>query len=231
MESLSLLKAEPELAAGLAASQRRTAEEGLQVPVVRLPPGPWQPPGEARAEGLGYLLCAGTLFRRLTIEGGSSVELLGPGDCLLPWREETASFSTAEWQVVEHARLAILDLRPGSLLSRWPAIAATIAARAIDRSRALALQTAIMSVVGTEERLSALLWALAERWGIVSGEGTELKLDISQGVLAEMVGARRPTVSQALRRLCESGALGMPEPGRWVLHGEPPALGSEASAN
>jgi CRP/FNR family cyclic AMP-dependent transcriptional regulator len=227
METMSLLDAEPDLGVGLDERQRGAAERGLQVPVIRLLPGPWEPPREDNGGGLGYVVRSGMLLRRVTIDGGRSVELLGVGDFLFPWREEAASFSRAEWQVVDHARLAVLDLRPGSALSHWPSIGAEIAGRAIDRSRALALQSAIMSVVGIEERLNALLWALAERWGRTVTGGAELEVNVPQGVLAEMVGARRPTVSQALGALCDRGMVVSSRPGHWLLRGEPPVLATE----
>ncbi len=169
------------------------------------------------------------LLRRVAIEGGRSVELLAAGDCLLPWREEPASFSQAQWQVIDRAKLAVLDLRPGSTLSRWPAIAATIAGRAVDRSRRLALQSAIMSIVGIEDRLHALLWSLAERWGELAPGGTLLELNVSQAVLAEMVGARRPTVSLALGGLAERGLVDAQGQGVWLLRGSPPAPAEEPS--
>lgn len=228
MESISLLEAEPALAGGLGGDRREAAETGIQVPVMRLRPGPWTPPRDGE-DGLAYLISAGMLLRRVRIQGGRSVELLSTGDCLLPWREESASFSRAEWEVVEHSRLAVLDLRAGTSLSRWPMVAALIAGRAIDRSRALALQSAIMSIVGVEERLHALVWALAERWGEMAPDGAEVEVNVPQSVLAEMVGARRPTVSQALGSLCERGLLSSPRPGRWLLEGEPPAPAAEES--
>ena len=194
-----------------------------QLPEVSLGAGPWELPEEGSDE-LGYLVVAGMLLRRVTLHGGRSVELLGVGDVLLPWREERASFSRSEWEVVGHVRLAVLDLRPGSSLTQSPSSVATIVARAIDRSRALALQSAIMSIVGIEERLRALLWAFAERWGQVIPGGVEIEVKVPQAVLAEMVGARRPTVSLALGSLNDRGLLSAPEPGRWILKGEPPAL-------
>ena len=200
-----------------------SARNGIdgQLPEIGLEPGRWQLP-EGGSDELGYLVISGMLLRRLTLEGGNSVELLGVGDLLLPWREERASFSRSEWQVVNRTRLAILDFRAGSSLSHSPPAAAAIAARAIDRSRALALQSAIMSIVGIEERLWALLWTLAERWGTMVSGGAEVRVNVPQSVLAEMVGARRPTVSLALGSLSGRGRLVAPEPGRWVLRGEPP---------
>lgn len=222
MESVALLEAEPSLGADLGPRERRQAERAVRAPALRLEAGRWRPP-EREAAGIGYLLWDGMLLRRVLIEGGSSVELLGPGDCLLPWQEEGTSFARAEWEALEASRVAVVDLRQGSALARWPAIAAAILGRSVGRSRALAVQAAVMSMVGTEERLQTLLWALAERWGRAVPGGIELEVAVPQAVLAEMVGARRQTVSSALGELRRRGALAMPEPGRWLLLDEPPA--------
>lgn len=215
-----MLEADPGLVAGLD-GQRQAAARDLQLPLLRLEPGCWAPADGD--DGIGYMVRSGMLLRRVRIEGGRSAELLGPGDCLFPRREEPISFSLPEWHVVDRAGLVVLDMRPGSPLSRWPAVGTEIAGRAIDRTRALALQTAIMSIVGTEERLNALLWALAERWGRLVPGGAELEINVPQSVLAEMVGARRPTVSQALGGLSARGLLSSSAPGQWLLQGDPPA--------
>ena len=222
MDSVALLEAEPSLGAALEPRERRRAERAVRAPALRLESGRWQPP-EREAAAIGYLLWDGMLLRRVLIEGGSSVELLGPGDCLLPWQEEDTSFARAEWEVLESSHLAVVDFRQGSALSRWPMIAAAILERSISRSRALAVQAAVMSMVGTEERLQTLLWSLAERWGRAAPGGIELEVGVPQTVLAEMVGARRQTVNTALGELLRRGALAIPEPGRWLLLDEPPA--------
>lgn len=201
---------------------KRSGNGSQRLPEMTLDPGPWTLP-EPTSDELAYMVVTGMLLRRVRIEGGSSVELVGKGDLLLPWHGELASFSQSEWEVVDRTRLAVLDLRPGSPLTRTTDLAATIAGRAIDRSHWLALQSAIMSIVGIEERLRALLWALAERWGRKVPGGAEIEVNVPQSVLAEMVGARRPTVSLALGTLTERGVLAASEPGRWVLSGDPPA--------
>jgi CRP/FNR family transcriptional regulator, cyclic AMP receptor protein len=152
------------------------------------------------------------------------VELLSVGDVLFPWREDRASFSCAEFEVIDRTHLQLLDLRHGSPLSRSQTATAAIAGKAIDRARALGLQSAIMSIVGVEERLRALLWTFAERWGSVVPGGVEVEVHLPQAVLAEMVGARRPTVSLALGSLRERGKLVTLEPGHWVLRGDPPTI-------
>jgi len=202
---------------------KKNGSGASRLPEMTLDPGPWQLPQPPSSE-LAYMVVAGMLLRRVTVEGGRSVELLGKGDLLLPWHGEPASFCRSEWEVVDRSRLAVLDLRPGSPLSRTTDLATTIVPRAIERARWLALQSAIMSIVGIEERLRALLWALAERWGKPVPGGAEIEVNVPQSVLAEMVGARRPTVSLALGALTERGLLLTSEPGRWVLSGEPPKV-------
>jgi len=192
------------------------------LPTIALDPGPWQPPRAAARRRTGYLVVSGMLLRRVLVGEGRSVELLGGDDLLLPARDEPASFTRVEWEVVNPSTLAVLDLRSSSPLARRPGATSAIVNRAIDRSRFLAMQAAIMSIVGIEERLWILLWALAERWGRPVPGGAEIHLDVPQGILAEMVGARRPTVSQALGELCDRGLLESLGTGRWVLRGEPP---------
>jgi hypothetical protein len=93
---------------------------GVKLPEIGLEPGPWDLP-EGGSDELGYLVASGMMLRRMMLEGGRSVELLGIGDLLLPWREERASFSQSEWEVVDPTRLTVLDLRAGSPLSHSPA--------------------------------------------------------------------------------------------------------------
>jgi hypothetical protein len=227
MELVSLLAEEPELGVGLSPERRRAAEHRLNVPSISLPRGPWRPANGAKVEDIAYLVTHGLLLRRVLVPGGRSLELLAKGDCLLPGREEPTSFSISEWTVSEPAGLAVLDMRRGSPLANWSALISMIAARSIERSRRMAMQAAIMSIVGVEERLHALLWGLAERWGKECAEGTELEIHVPQHALAEMVGARRPTVSQALGSLAARGVLEPRGPGRWLLKsGVPSPIGA-----
>lgn len=222
METVSVLRADPGLAGAMSEPDRAAAERLLQAPMLTLTDGTVPPVPRSTTV---LLLTDGMLVRRVTLGKGRSAELLARGDVLFPAREEAASFVRSEWETVEPVRLAAIDLSAGAAIWRWPQICTGIATRAIDRSRAWAVQAAIMSIVGVEERLHLLLWALSERWGRVTGAGVSLDLRVHQQVLAEMVGARRPTVSMALGRLCKRGLLENPEPGRWILKGSPPELG------
>jgi CRP/FNR family transcriptional regulator, cyclic AMP receptor protein len=219
MKTVSLLRADPGLADGMPEGMREAAEGILRAPLVAVA-DEGAPPKLRGTTAL--LITEGMLLRRLILGKGRSVELLARGDVLFPGLEDAASFVTPSWKVVDPVRVAAIDLSVGAPIWRWPRICTALTMRALERSRTLAVQAAIMSVVGVEERLHLLLWTLAERWGRVTPEGVVLDLKLHQQVLAEMVGARRPTVSMALGRLCDRGLLTSPDPGCWVLNGPPP---------
>jgi CRP/FNR family transcriptional regulator, cyclic AMP receptor protein len=62
------------------------------------------------------------------------------------------------------------------------------------------------------------LWHLADRFGRVTSRGCELVLaGLTHEALAVMLGARRPTVTSALRRLGERGLLRQERRGAWLL--------------
>ena len=66
-----------------------------------------------------------------------------------------------------------------------------------------------------------LLWHLADRWGRVRSEGVLLPLRLTHSVLADLVAARRPTVTTALAELGRQELVEPQTPG-WLLRGEPP---------
>jgi hypothetical protein len=67
-----------------------------------------------------------------------------------------------------------------------------------------------------DDRLLAMMWLLAESWGRVTASGTLLPLQLTHSALGGLVGARRPTVTLALRGLTESGAV-LRQPDGWLL--------------
>jgi DNA-binding IclR family transcriptional regulator len=71
-------------------------------------------------------------------------------------------------------------------------------------------------------RLLVILWYYADRWGRVTPEGVLLPLRMTHGLLARVVGARRPSVSTALGRLQERGLVERTDNGQWLLLGPPP---------
>ncbi len=57
-----------------------------------------------------------------------------------------------------------------------------------------------------------LLWHLADRWGRVRSEGVVLPLRLTHSVLADLVAARRPTVTTSLSELARQELVEPTEP-------------------
>jgi CRP/FNR family transcriptional regulator, cyclic AMP receptor protein len=220
---IQLLEFDPELAEGLTAEERTIAARALPVPVAGLRKGPWRPNGGPPDPGqLGYLIVGGLLVRRIEVGQGSSIELLGEGELLRPWQEDTSSFCRSSWEVVEPTSLARLGAELSPSLSRWPVLISNLFARGIRRSRALAADVAAANIIGLEERLLTALWQLAETWGETRADGVHLSIRLPHRLLAELVGARRPSITTALTELKRSDRLGCGANGHWVLRGDPP---------
>jgi hypothetical protein len=218
--TLRLLEVEPELGDALEAGARETLAR-VAVPSLHLWPGRWDPPRGAEAGAIGLLLVDGLVLRRLRFGPTHSTELLGPGDLLRPWLEDhdgiVAAFAT--WEVLEPTRLAILAGPSSSAICEFPSVVAELLDRSLGRARRQGVVAAIACVTRVESRLMLTFGYLAERFGRVTSQGVAIDLDLTHATLAELIGARRPTVTTALGELRKRGLVEKPEPqrSRWLL--------------
>ncbi len=194
-------------------------------PELRVEPGSWEVESSHAPDGtIGLLVLSGLMIRRVGIDGRTGAELLGEGDLLRPWQVElddsTLRLSTS-WSVVEPTRLAVLDEPFMARLARYPELVGALLGLAIERSRNFAVQLAIIHQARVDIRLRMLLWHFASRWGRVRPDGTVLPLRLTHAVLADLVAARRPTVTSALSRLGKLGLVRF-DGEVWVLSGGPP---------
>jgi DNA-binding transcriptional ArsR family regulator len=191
-----------------------------------LAPGPWDPGTIAsdRRGPLGVIVLEGLLIRELSVAGGTAIELFGPSDVVNPWAHEDPVMLPVNpaWSVIEATRIALLEPRTTSQLATWPAVLAAIVRRAGARAERLAVHQAIAHLPRVEQRLLTALWYVAERWGRMTGNGVSVILPLSHSGLGQLVGARRPTVSLALKELDSQGLLHRRDDGSWLLPGRPP---------
>lgn len=219
-----LLDEDPELATAVPAERRQLAEAECIAPVLALPRGPWRGQERLEADGFGLLVLSGVLIRRVGIDGRYGAELLGEGDLLRPWQGDgphSSVLRVTDWRLLTAVRMAVLDGRVMRRMARHPELAAALVERALRRSRKLAANMAIVQHARVDVRLEMMLWLLADRWGTVGPDGVRLRLPLTQEVLAELIAARRPTVSTALAQLARGGRITATAQG-WLLHGEPP---------
>ena len=220
-----VLREDPELAEAIPVGRRRqaidecTATE-LYLPAGRTPRGA----GALMGTALGMLVLEGLLIRRVGIDGRFGAELLGEGDLLRPSQGEFDSpllpLETG-WVVPEPARLAVLDEEFVQRLAQYPELAPAIVARAMQRARNLAVNMAIVHQARVDVRLEMLLWHLAGRWGRVRSDATVVPLRLTHTLLADLVAARRPTVTSALTDLARRGRVES-RGEEWLLFGEAP---------
>ena len=178
----------------------------------------------------GFLMLDGLVVCRLALAGTVSIEPLGPGDVVLPPTTEVDSGSlpsTQTWTAAGPVRVAILPDALPAILARSPGLAMGFLERAQRRTERARVLHAIATVTRVDVRILALLWHLAGRWGRVTTEGVMLRAPLTHRLLAELIGARRPTVTTALGELERAGALSRRSGDVWLLHGSPPRTTAE----
>jgi CRP/FNR family cyclic AMP-dependent transcriptional regulator len=220
-----VLERDPDLAEAIPEIKRAQAVNDCLVHEVSVPAGRWLAPRDDFGDGLGLLVLSGLLIRRSGVGGRFGSELLGEGDLLRPWQSEGEPSIlpvVTSWRVLEPVHLAVLDEAFLGRISSYPQLASKLVARALARSRNLAINTAIIHHARVDVRLHMLFWHLAARWGRVRTGEVLLPLRLTHAVLAEITAARRPTVTSALSDLARRGVVVPNDEGGWLLYGEPP---------
>jgi len=227
-----VLDEDVDLAEAIEPERRRQAAEECVARVVSIPEGHWSGAhGAASGEGIGLLVLSGLLIRRVGVDARFGAEMLGEGDLLRPWQGDDPSPTlplTTGWQVLEPTRLAVLGDAFAARMARYPQLAGRLVGRALQRSRHLAVNMAIVHQARVDVRLHMLLWHLAARWGRVRSDGVVLPLRLTHSVLADLAAARRPTVTSALSELARRDLIS-PLEGGWLLLGDPPGELQELS--
>jgi len=232
---IALLDADPDLGRLLDGDALAEARRRLVVRQHTVSPGPWD--GErlrdAGPEHVGLFVIEGVMTRELALADNVSAELLGPGDVVRPWQaegpERLVPFGV-RWTVLQPTRLAVLDRRFAVALSRHPEVNAMLIDRLAERTQRLSVMQAISQLNGVDRRLLTLFWHLAERWGRVTPDGVAVTAPIPHRIVAQLVGARRPTVSTSLSQLAERGELVRRRDGTWLLTGAPVGVPTEEAA-
>jgi hypothetical protein len=219
---LSVPRADPDLLAGIS-PQRRGEVQRLGVARV------WRATGLALDSepmrvgetGYGLLVLSGVLCRRLAHDGRTAAELVGPGDLIRPL-EPFAGWSSlavaSRWAVIKPAHLAVLDRAFAERVAPFPEVAIGLNRRSVTRVARVATMLTALCHPRVEDRLTALFSHLADRFGKTRPGCIYVPLPLTHGLLAELVAARRPSVTKALAGLREEGAL-VREEGGWLLRG------------
>ena len=173
MTVIALLDADPDLADAIDEAELLHARAALVTPTMDIDAGPWEP--EALVDGgMGLLVLEGALLREVTAGDVGAMELLGPGDVLVPQADgAVADFVDAavQWFALLPTQFAVLNGEVAQRLCHWPGVLATVVQRMAERSARQAVVQAICSNL-VDLHLRELFWHLAERWGrVAAGRG------------------------------------------------------------
>ena len=218
-----VLEVDPDLAQAIPKAEAAGARERSIALALRLTEGAWATPLDADVRCLRF---EGLLVRRMAVARRETVELLGPGDVLAA-SEGEQDFRTVQtltdWFVAEPATLAVLDGRWGERMAPWPGVQAALICRALERPASLMLRLSLAEIRNLATRLHLLLWHLADRWGRVYPDRVELPLRmLTHEILADLLCARRESVSRALGTLRSYDLVGSRPGGGWILRGPSP---------
>jgi CRP/FNR family cyclic AMP-dependent transcriptional regulator len=225
LPTMPLLRLDPRLGDLVPRHRLAEVQTALEVRVARLRPGEWdlgRAAGNGGTDHLGVLVVDGIVAHDVLIAGTTSTELIGPGDVLRPWTREARPLlqRAVRWHVLSDGRVALLDRDFSRRLGAWPEVNAMLMERLSQRAERVATAQAIAKVTRVERRVLAYLWHLAERWGRATPDGVLVPLTLSHRMLGQIVGARRPTVTAAVRLLIDTGEVVRRPDGSWLLVGD-----------
>jgi CRP-like cAMP-binding protein len=219
-ERIALLEADPDLARHVASSELARACSSVTAPLVALAEGRFEPSSvfEPGKNPFAALILSGLVAREITVGGQPTLRLLGPGDLihggaispglLTPQQSYTAAIPT---------QVALLDDHFLHAVRHWPRLLTALVERTAEHHDATLIQLAISQQPRVEDRLVVLLRALAERWGVVDDRGVIVPLPLTHEALGRLIGARRPTVTLALKVLDGQSRLERLPDGAWLL--------------
>ena len=221
----SVLREDPDLAAGLSDADRRAALSLFRAPVVQASGQRWSPPHYDPGHTFGLLILDGLLGRRVRIGRTVGTELLGVGDIVRPW-EDAHPFelipAAFDWRVFAPTRLAVLDERMTTLIGRRPQLTVNFSGRIMRQARRATYLMVVSHLPRIEDRVLTTLWHIASTCGKVTPDGVSIPFRITHEVLGEIVGAHRPSVTVAIQTLETRGRLIRAAGNGFILTGEPP---------
>ncbi len=221
---IRLLEADPELGARLEGEELDRARKYAMLPALHLEQGSWdiqqlRDARGVRGEVYGFVLTEGTITIDAVFADRRATRLLAPNELILleGWDSDTLPVRWG-WTVLVPTTIAVLDERLEVIARQWPSLMTALVIRGAEQTRHALLQQAISQLPRVEDRLLALMWSLADNRGIVRQDGVFVPLTLTHQTLAQMIGARRPTVSLGLKALHARGVLTSTGDGWLIAH-------------
>lgn len=115
---------------------------------------------------------------------------------------------TASVVAIEPSELIVIERRPFlQFIETHPSVAIKLMTAICERLRATDEFLENMAFTSIPTRLIRMLRVLAEKYGVATPGGIEVRVKISQGELASLIGASRESVNKQLRSWEDEGLL------------------------
>lgn len=214
---IGLLEAEPVLGRFLNAQEQGLLRR-LPIPRVTVAKGPLDIEGVLEeAEAFAAIVLDGMVVQDLSLGPQRALRISGPGEVLsAAGSGGSALISLGEIRAVAPTEVVLLGRQVMLAARRVPRLLPGLQLLMAQQSERLLAQMVICQMPRVEDRVLALLWQLAETWGRITTSGTLVPLNLTHDAIGELIGARRSTVTLALRDLVERGALVRQSHG-WLL--------------
>lgn len=222
---LDLLAVDAELGRHVAPADLARLSARVRTPVVEIDRGRFDPE-EILAAGtntFATIVVSGLVGREMCVERQPALQLLGPGDVLGRSVLDAELVPAAHaWSALSRTRLALLDDSFLNAVRHRPRLMTGVVERLLERQEYLLVQLAAAQAPRVEDRLLMLFQVLAGRWGTVRAEGIHIEIGLTHEALGRIIGARRPTVTLALKGLSLAGHVRRQPDGSWVLSRDAP---------
>lgn len=218
--TISVIELDPDLLVG-ATAEERLALAPIRLPIFELSNEPFDLAQLGDPDAFGAFIVDGMVFHSLQVGAQPGMRILGPGDIVVTLQAPASDLIIgSEWR--SDAATTVVPLGREMMLAvrRVPRLLASLHARTAEQVERLTTQLVISQLPRVEDRILSMLWLLAESFGHVTPAGTLLPLSLTHEMIGSIVGARRPTVSLALRALTEADAL-LPRDDGWLLLARP----------
>jgi CRP-like cAMP-binding protein len=201
-----LLDLDPDIGRGIEEQQWQEARDGTRVTTIHLDPGPWSlPQSVAGSRGIiGLIVIDGVISREEALRESVGLELLCHGDVLLPptaAADPQGADADVNLTALSPATLSVLGQPFIRAAARWPILLSNLNRRIETQRHRTVIRGLAVHLPRAQDRLLMTLWELADGCGRVTPEGIILPLTLSHDILARLSGARRPTITLAIRAL------------------------------
>lgn len=223
-----LLDADSEMHDGLDPRAIQVARQKLVAEIAVLAPGGVE--ANALGDAQLLLILTGFVVRSVRVLDRIALNVLGSGDVMLldPSDDAVVSVrSEVRFGALGEAHVAVLGRSFLRAAAGYPHLDEWLVRKLARQQADLAFQLAVAQIPQLDQRIMALLWRLADRWGVQTVAGAVVPIPLTHKHLAALASVRRTSATKVLGQLAFEERLQPAAGGGWLLPGDPPGQGGD----